>query len=215
MGKREMTGNRVRAIFLDRDGVINENVYYEKWGETEGPLCPEDVTIAEGAFEAMRRFAGAGFLLFIVSNQGAYAKGKVGLSSLVRTARHVESLIRRENIGVTEAYYSYGHPRGVVEFFSGESLDRKPNPYFLKIAEASYDIDMPSSWMIGDRDTDVECGRLAGCKTARITREGGSSGGIAPDIEARSLPEAASMIIEAAEDRYKIQKRTIMKGGSK
>ncbi|MDR1137352.1 MAG: HAD hydrolase-like protein, partial [Synergistaceae bacterium] len=103
----------------------------------------------------------------------------------------------RENIDIAETYYSYGHPGGIVKFFSGESLERKPNPYFLKIAEASYGIDMPSSWMIGDRDTDVECGRLAGCKTARIACEGGGSDArIAADIEARTLLEASSMIIE-------------------
>ncbi|MDR2780825.1 MAG: HAD-IIIA family hydrolase [Synergistaceae bacterium] len=209
MGKREAeikTG--VRAVFLDRDGVINENVYYERWDETEGPLCPEDVSIAEGAFEGMRRLAGAGFLLFIVSNQGAFAKGKVALSSVIKTARRVESLIRRENIDVTEAYYSYGHPRGVVEFFSGESLERKPNPYFLKIAEASYDIDMPSSWMIGDRDTDVECGRLAGCKTVRIVPNSETGGGTAPDLEARNLADAASMIVETLGLRPKPRKGT-------
>jgi D-glycero-D-manno-heptose 1,7-bisphosphate phosphatase len=171
-------------------------VYYERWGETEGPLRPEDVSIAEGAFEAMRRMAGAGFLLFIVSNQGAFAKGKIELSSVIRTARHIETLIRRDNIDITESYYSYGHPRGTVKFFSGESLDRKPNPYFLKIAEASYDIDMPSSWMIGDRDTDVECGRLAGCRTVRIARGGGEPNGAAvPDFKARTLLEASVMII--------------------
>ena len=174
-------------------------MYYERWGETEGPLCPEDVSIEEGAFEAMRRLAGEGFLLFIVSNQGAFAKGKAPLSSLIKTARHVESLIRRENIDITEAYYSYGHPRGTVEFFSGESLERKPNPYFLKIAEASYDIDMPSSWMIGDRNTDVECGRLAGCGTVLIARDDGESGGgSVPDFKARTILEASSMIIEAS-----------------
>ncbi|MDR1510778.1 MAG: HAD-IIIA family hydrolase [Synergistaceae bacterium] len=196
MGKREIDKNRTSAVFLDRDGVISENVYYEKWGETEGPMYPEDVSIAEGAFEAMRRLRGAGFLLFIVSNQGAFAKGKVELSSVIKTARRIDSLIRRENIVITETYYSYGHPRGVIEFFSGGSLDRKPNPYFLKIAEASYDIDMRSSWMIGDRDTDVECGRLAGCKTVRIARDGGEfNSGAVPDLVARDLLEASLMII--------------------
>jgi D-glycero-D-manno-heptose 1,7-bisphosphate phosphatase len=199
VGKREIEiKKRTRAVFLDRDGVINENVYYEKWGETEGPLCPEDVFIMEGALEAMRRLIGAGFLLFIVSNQGAFAKGKTALSSIIRTARHVESLIRREDIVITETYYSYGHPRGTAEFFTGESLERKPNPYFLKIAEASYSIDMPSSWMIGDRDTDVECGRLAGCKAALIAGEDGeSNGGAVPDLRAGSLLEASLMITEA------------------
>ncbi|MDR1966083.1 MAG: HAD-IIIA family hydrolase [Synergistaceae bacterium] len=190
-----MSGHR--AVFLDRDGVINENVYYERWGEFEGPLRPEDVVILPGVFDAMRRFSDAGFLLFIVSNQGAFAKGKVSLKSLAETARHVDSLIAGAGLKVAEAYYSFSHPKGVAPFFSGESLERKPNPYFLKLAEAFYDLDLASSWMIGDRATDVMCGRAAGCRTARIVNDSNeiSPSDPAPDIIADSLREAADGIL--------------------
>jgi D-glycero-D-manno-heptose 1,7-bisphosphate phosphatase len=186
------------AVFLDRDGVITQNIYYEKWGETEGPMTPEDVRILPGALDGMKLLDDAGFLIFIVSNQGAFAKGKIGLSSLVSTARAVSSIVKEFGIRLTDEYYSFSHPDGAVEFFSGPSLERKPNPYFLKLAEAGYDLELYSSWMAGDRLTDVKCGRLAGCRTAFINAFGGcgASDGCVPDITAVSLLEAASAIIK-------------------
>jgi D-glycero-D-manno-heptose 1,7-bisphosphate phosphatase len=186
-----------RAIFLDRDGVITKNVYYEKWGETEGPMSPEDVVILPGAFDAMKRLENSGFLLFVVSNQGAFAKGKTELGALIKTARLVESLIRGAGVLVTQSYYSFSHPNGVAEYFSGDSLERKPNPYFLKIAEAAYDLDLTASWMIGDRSTDILCGRLAGCKTAKLTDgpDEVTDSDTASDISAHTLQEAAALIL--------------------
>jgi D-glycero-D-manno-heptose 1,7-bisphosphate phosphatase len=188
---------RSRAVFLDRDGVITKNIYYAEWGETEGPVVPEDIVILPGVFNAMRRFSEAGYKLFIVSNQGAFAKGKVTLGSLVDTARRVDSLIREEGINLEESYYSFSHPDGVVDFFSGPSLERKPNPYFLKIASASYDLEMACSWMIGDRATDIKCGKLAGCRTALIA--GGVPGipgaEASADISADTLLAAADIIV--------------------
>jgi len=185
-----------RAVFLDRDGVITQNVYYAKWGETEGPMRPEDVVILPGALDAMKTLAGAGFTLFLVSNQGAFAKGKTSLASLVQAARFVSAVIRGAGVILTEEYYSFTHPDGVTDFFSGSSLERKPNPYFLKIAEASYDLDMKNSWMVGDRTTDIKCGRLAGCRTALVTGDSGDAAAVAAaDISAATFLGAAEIIV--------------------
>jgi D-glycero-D-manno-heptose 1,7-bisphosphate phosphatase len=181
------------AVFLDRDGVITENVFYEEWGETEAPMRPEDAVIIGGALEAMRRLERAGFALFIVSNQGAFAKGKASLESLCRVREKVSSAILSAGVTVTEEYYSFTHPDGVADFFSGPSLERKPNPYFLKLAEARYGLDMAGSWMVGDRCSDVECGRHAGCMTVLLTDESP----FLPEagMFARDLAEASSLII--------------------
>ena len=162
------------------------------------PVFPEDVVILPGAFEAMKILEGAGFLLFIVSNQGAYAKGKAPLELLVGVARRVDDLIRESGTRVAEAYYSFSHPNGVIDFFSGPSLERKPNPYYLKLAEASYGLDLENSWMVGDRRTDIRCGELAGCKTALITgNHGAVSRGPYADISAPTLLDAAKIMVSS------------------
>ena len=66
------------------------------------------------------------------------------------------------------AFYSYGHPDGVVPHFSGPSLDRKPGPYNLFIAAAQLDLDLARSWMIGDRESDVACARAAGVRAILV-----------------------------------------------
>jgi D-glycero-D-manno-heptose 1,7-bisphosphate phosphatase len=146
----------------------------------------------------MKRFCAMGYALFIVSNQGAFAKGKTPLESLFKTARRVEELIEEAGIRIMESYYSFSHPLGVTPFFSGQSLERKPNPYFLKLAEAKFGVSMADSWMIGDRITDIACGRSAGCKTVRILDGGAVISDEEPkaDIIAGSLLEAADLIQE-------------------
>src|SRR5262245_57470729 len=67
-------------------------------------------------------------------------------------------------IGFDDWFYSYTHPDGSVPHASGPSLERKPSPYFLLVAAARHDLDLARSWMIGDRDSDIACGRAAGAR---------------------------------------------------
>jgi D-glycero-D-manno-heptose 1,7-bisphosphate phosphatase len=184
-----------KAIFLDRDGVITANVYYERWEEWEAPMSPGDVELLPKAIEALRRFQQKGYLLFIVSNQGAYAKGKIALESLVATAKHVEDLLVSAGIKITDSYYSYSHPQGAVTGFSGISLERKPNPYFLRLAAASHGVDLSHSWMIGDRDTDIVCGQAAGCRTLQVFDPHVKTAPVTPNLKAQTLFDAVEMLV--------------------
>jgi D-glycero-D-manno-heptose 1,7-bisphosphate phosphatase len=192
-----MTSPR-KAIFLDRDGVITANVYYERWGEWEAPMSPEEVDLLPKATEALLSFQQKDYLLFIVSNQGAYAKGKIALESLVATAKHVEGLLVDAGIKITEFYYSYSHPQGVVPGFSGSSLERKPSPYFLRLAAAVYEVDLSNSWMIGDRETDILCGQAAGCRTLQIFNPHEKIGSVVPNFKASTLFNAVDVILRFA-----------------
>ena len=178
--------------------MITANVFYEKWEEWEAPMSPEDVMILPKVTDALSRLQKSGFLLFIVSNQGAFAKGKTTLESLITTAAHVATILREAGIVITEEYYSFTHPQGVVKDFSGVSLERKPSPYFLYIAAATYNVDLSNSWIIGDRPTDVFCGKAANCRTLQILDEHGKSikNFIEPNAMAPTLYDAASIILE-------------------
>jgi D-glycero-D-manno-heptose 1,7-bisphosphate phosphatase len=187
----------IPAVFLDRDGVLNELVFNPATGEHESPHAPEDLVMIDGVVPALRRLAAAGFALFLVSNQPSYAKGKTTLENIREIHRRLDGFLRGNGIAFREYFYCYHHPRGVVPAFSGPCPCRKPEPYFLLQAAGTHGVDLASSWMVGDQDTDVECGRSAGCGTALVmnARSATKRGSARPDITAATLSEAADRII--------------------
>jgi D-glycero-D-manno-heptose 1,7-bisphosphate phosphatase len=158
------------AVFLDRDGVLVEEVFYPETGEREAPLRAQDVRLTPDAVAA-RRLAQMGYALIVISNQGGYAKGKTSLRELWLAHERFIALLAAENVTLDKVFYSYGHPDGVVPHFSGPSLDRKPGPYNLFIAAAQLDLDLTRSWMIGDRDTDVACAHAAGVRAILLGKK--------------------------------------------
>ncbi len=119
------------AVFLDRDGVLVEEVFYPETGETEAPLCPEDVRLLPGAAAAARLLAQAGYALVLLSNQAGYAKGKASLRTLWLVHQRFVALLAREGVMLDAVFYSYSHRDGIMPYFSGPSLERKPGPYNL------------------------------------------------------------------------------------
>jgi histidinol-phosphate phosphatase family protein len=183
------------AIFLDRDGVLVEEIFYPHTGEREAPLSAEDVRLLPGVAAALKRLADAGFALVVISNQGAYAKGKTTLRALWLAHERFLALLAEASVRLDGCYYSYGHPDGTVPHFSGPSLDRKPGPYNVLIAAAQLDLDLSCSWMIGDRDSDVECARAAGVQPILVGQ--GRERENQPDdlICTSGLPKAAEIIL--------------------
>jgi HAD-superfamily hydrolase, subfamily IIIA len=145
------------AVFLDRDGVLVEEIYYPESGEWEGPWRADDVRIIPGAAAAARALADSGFALVLISNQAAFAKGKTTLRDTWLAHEHFVSLLADEGVKLDAVFYAYGHPNGFVPHFTGPSLDRKPSPYNIFIAAAQLDLDLVRSWLVGDRETDVAC----------------------------------------------------------
>src|ERR1700724_1626670 len=120
-----------RAIFLDRDGVINKNIFYEHSGEWEAPLPPDHFERADGAIEALRQLQSAGLLLFVVSNQPNAAKAKATLETLDEIHQRLIAALDEAHIHFTAFYYCYPHPAGTVPSLSGPCDCRKPSPHFL------------------------------------------------------------------------------------
>lgn len=197
------------AVFLDRDGVINEEVFYPAFGEWEAPMSPDDLVLKPGAIEALNELYGLGYALILVSNQAAFAKGKTSLRSLWAVHEHFVSLVEKRGVRFLDYQYSFSHPDGVVFGFSGVSAERKPSPYLLLIAQAKHDLDLGRSWMIGDRDTDIECGRAAGVATIRVTEShaGEKAGASKPTCLAADLREAAAIIARASREGRTLERR--------
>ena len=161
------------AIFLDRDGLLNELVFYRDSGEWESPRVPPDLRLRPGAVDFIRGLSEAGWPLFLVSNQPSAAKGKTTLAEL--RAVH-EALIQAISpYSFVEAFYCHHHPEAVIPELKGPCSCRKPNPHFLQRAATSHGLDLPSCWMVGDQDMDVACGRAAGCRTMLVPNPDSSS----------------------------------------
>jgi len=185
-----------RALFLDRDGVVNELVYYADTGEYESPRTPGDFQLCAGVLPVLKTWQQAGWLLFLVSNQPSYAKGKVALEDLQAIHAAFVAELDRAGIQFRAFYYDYTHPQGIIPDYTRESIFRKPNPGFLLRAQHEHDVELTASWMIGDRDSDVICGQRAGCQTVLITHQRSAiyQGHSQPTLRCCDLVECAAML---------------------
>lgn len=185
------------TVFLDRDGVINELVLNPTTGEYEPPHYPGELELFADAIPSLCELQNAGFDLFLVSNQPDFAKGKATLEQIRSVHKKLDRIFKAHGIQFREYYYCYHHPQGIIPEYAISCECRKPKPYFLRKAAHDYDVDLTKSWIIGDRDTDIECGKAAGTRTILIknlhsSRYQGSSN---PDFLSENLKEAAQIIL--------------------
>ncbi len=160
------------AVFLDRDGVLNELVPDPVSGVPESPLAVADVRLIAGAAPAAARLAQAGFALVCVTNQPAAAKGAVSVERLLSVHARVVELLLREGVKLTDSRICLHHDRGVVPALTRSCDCRKPAPGMLLDAAATLGLDLGVCWMVGDTDSDVLAGRAAGCRTLLIRHPG-------------------------------------------
>jgi len=188
------------AVFFDRDGVINELVLNPATGEYEPPHSPGDLVLVHDAIRSLHDLQNAGFDLFLVSNQPDYAKGKTTLEQIRAVHEKLDRIIKDGGVRFRDYYYCYHHPNGIEPAYSFECECRKPKPYFLLKAAGDYGIDLAGSWMIGDRDTDIECGKAAGTHTILVLIEESSKyrSSSCPDYTAENIQEAAKIILRIA-----------------
>lgn len=190
-----------KAVFLDRDGVLNKLVLNPATRAYESPHRPEDLVFCAGIFGPLKELSRAGYLLFIVSNQPSYAKGKTTLKAIKETAGIFSGTLRKKGVLITASYYCHHHPAGLAPGYAKKCACRKPAPFFLLKARKRFGVDLRESWMIGDRDSDIECGRRAGCRTIAIQnpRSAGNRGKEQADFTAKDLKAAVKYILKAEE----------------
>jgi D-glycero-D-manno-heptose 1,7-bisphosphate phosphatase len=193
--------NVKRAVFLDRDGVLNRNIFNSITGEYESPSKPEEFKLFPNILPALCGLQRAGCLLFLVSNQPNYAKGKSTLEELHAVHSCLVVALQTGGVRFADYYYCFHHPHGKVAGYSGLCQCRKPSPYFLLKCRDEFGISLSDSWMVGDRPTDIECGMAAGVKTIRVEEDHPTSRAAneaKADYEARDLACAAEIIINGS-----------------
>ena len=145
-----------RAVFLDRDGVINEKA-------PEGSYITNlsQFKILPGALDAIARLNQNRFRTFLITNQRGIARGLVSPENIAVMHEYLRDAVRRAS-GCIEKIYLCPHD------YADDCDCRKPRPGMLRAAALEFGLDLKQSWMIGDSAIDVEAGRRAGCRTAYI-----------------------------------------------
>ena len=170
-----------RAVFLDRDGVLNRTVVRD--GKPYPPASLDDFALLPGVGEACALLKGAGFLLVVVTNQPDVGRGAQSRTVVEQMHEHLRRALPIDRI---EVCYDPGN--GAPSDF------HKPAPGMVLRAAAALGIDLAASFMVGDRWRDIDCGRAAGCTTIFIDRGYAESLRQPPHFRAADLPEAARLI---------------------
>lgn len=183
-GKRKTETQR--AVFLDRDGVINRAL--ERARKPYPPTMLAEFEILPEVFAACAKLKVAGFILVVATNQPDVGRGTLAKETVEKIHAHMTTQLPIDRV---EVCY---HP--------GKGLSdcdcRKPKPGMLLRTARELNIDLAQSWMVGDRWRDVDCGHAAGCKTIFIDRGYAEELKQKPDFFARHLDEAADIILAQA-----------------
>lgn len=169
------------AVFLDRDGVLNRTS--QQNGKRHPPASVAELEVLPGVVEACEALRQAGFLLVVVTNQPDVARG-------TQRRKTVEAINRGLAVQVPVDYI-----RVCYHDDRDKCSCRKPAPGLLLQAAADFQINLSTSFMIGDRCKDIEAGRRAGCKTILVDCSYDDALACLPDHQARSLAEASEWIL--------------------
>ena len=181
-----------RAVFLDRDGVLNLPVVRD--GKPYPPANVEEFAIYPETAQACQALKDAGFILVVATNQPDVGRGTQRRE--VVEAMHA-TLQRELPLDRIEVSYDGGGEKPPSEF-------RKPRPGMLLRAAQELGLDLAACWMVGDRWRDIDCGHAAGCRTVFIDRGYAEKLRQAPDFRVTNLTEAARIIVEHTRSATKL-----------
>lgn len=181
-----------RAIFLDKDGTLIDDVPYN--------VDPAQMRLAPKAGVALRRLARE-YRLFVVSNQAGVAHGFFTEDALPAVERRLRQLLADEGVALDGFYYCPHHPSGVDRRYRCRCTCRKPQPGMLLQAADEHLLDLSRSWLIGDILDDIEAGHRAGCRAVLIDNGGETEWQLSelrrPDVVVADLDAAADRILAA------------------
>jgi len=196
-----------KAAFLDRDGIINELVYFPEHGIVDSPFIPGQVRLTPFAIQAVNRFHEMGFKVIVISNQPGMAKGHFDERTFDAISSKVRDLLRRGNAILDGEYYCFHHPNGTREEYTKECDCRKPKPGLLLNAAKDHDVSLANSFMLGDGLMDVIAGHDAGCATILVASANDfllkmlNEQDAQPDYLVRTMKEAVGIVEKLGQPR--------------
>jgi D,D-heptose 1,7-bisphosphate phosphatase len=180
----------MKAVFLDKDGTLIEDVPYN--------VNPQDIRLTIGAEVGLRSLHRLGYQLIVISNQSGVACGYFPEGALRKVEARLRELLADINVPLADFYYCPHHPDGVVKQFAIACHCRKPEPGLILRAASEHNLDLNQSWFIGDILNDVEAGRRAGCKTILLDNGNETEWILSPQrtphFVATNLAEAAQIV---------------------
>jgi D-glycero-D-manno-heptose 1,7-bisphosphate phosphatase len=177
---------RAPAIFLDRDGTLNRDAGYVH--------RLEDLALLDGVSSSLARLKRAGFLLIVVSNQSGVARGLYSEADVQRFHAQLNLQLMAADAGIDAFYYCPFHPEATLAQYRAASPLRKPELGMFELACRDFAIDVPRSFMIGDKPSDVEFGLRAGLGTFLI-----AAPGAAPQLPTELASQRVASLAEAVE----------------
>lgn len=150
-----------KALFLDRDGVINE--------EKEYLYKQEDVVFIEGIFDLCRHYIAQGYVIIVVTNQSGIARGYYTQEEFTKLSIWMQEVFATKSTPITAIYHCPHHPA-----ITGDCSCRKPKPGMLLQAAKDHNIDLSRSVIVGDKERDIEAGINAGLQESYLLDETGS-----------------------------------------
>lgn len=175
----------MKAVFLDRDGVITvDRGFVHKI---------EDFALLPGSANAIKSLKKAGYLIIIVTNQSGIGRGYYSEEQFSIFNKHMIDNLDQLGAKVDAVYYCPHHPDAAIEKYRKVCDCRKPEPGMILKAAKELDINTCNSWFIGDRLSDIEAGKKAGCRTILITNSVDEKA--KPDFSAKNLADAARYIL--------------------
>lgn len=181
-----------KAVFLDRDGVINEYVEFLH--------KKEDLRFIPGIFDSLKQLSKTDYLLIIATNQPAIGRGICTEEEYKNFEKYYLDCLREKEIRINDVFYCPHHPTAGIGQYKLECDCRKPKPGLLLKAREKYNINFAKSFMIGDSRSDIKAGATAGCRTILVKTGNGGKGGDTdleanPDYIAEDLNEAVKLIL--------------------
>lgn len=170
-----------KAVFLDRDGTIIRDVGY--------PKDPRQVQLLPGIVEALRSLIDFGYKLVVISNQSGIGRGIITFEEMNQVNAKLISILKRHEIYFNSIYYCPHAPEEQCNC-------RKPSPEMILKAANELDINLSLSFMVGDKLSDVETGKRAGCGTILLKNKGLAEWDITPDFIASDWTEALPFILK-------------------
>ena len=157
-----------RAVFVDRDGVLNDLVFDAEEGRTASPVSARQLRVFPFVAESVKKLQDMGFLVIVISNQPGVAKRQFTRTELKRMNAKIAKELAAGGASLDGEYYCLHSPDGLVKDLRVSCDCRKPKPGLLLMAAKEMDVDLARSYFVGDGLIDVEAGKRAGCRTILV-----------------------------------------------
>ena len=177
-----------RALFLDRDGVVNEEVGYLH--------LADEVRFVDGIFSLCRTAAGLGYRLIVVTNQAGIARGYYTEADFEVLMEFMRGQLRAEGVELDAVYFCPFHPEHGVGKYKQEHEDRKPGTGMLRRGVREFGVELSESVLVGDRCSDVAAANAAGLRQAFLIRGTEAAGCSGDHLTVESLAEVERWLVE-------------------